>query len=410
MQRNYAEDFPILKNSGSNGKRLVYLDNAATTQKPASVINAIRDYYERSNANPHRGAYPLSERATELYEGARQRVADFLNAAGPDEILFTKGTTEALNFVASSFAMDIVNEGDEILISIAEHHSNLIPWQMVAKAKGASLKYLYTDAKGELTEEELDAKISPRTKIIAFAHVSNVLGIVNPIEKIVGRARQVGAAVVLDIAQSLPHMKVDLQALDVDFAAFSGHKLYAPMGIGVLYGKRQHLSKMRPMLYGGGMVEDVSQQEAVFLEAPYTFEGGTQNVEGAVGLHAAIDYLMGIGYDEIKGIEDELSLYAVEGLLNNPHVNLYGNSHPQNRTGILSFNIEGVHPHDVSTILAADGVAIRSGHHCAHPLMRHLGVNATCRASLSFYNTKEDIDIFIESISKVRRWLRLESK
>lgn len=410
MRTDFFDDFPLLKNGTANGKRLVYLDNAATTQKPARVIAAIKEYYEQSNANPHRGAYALSSKATDLYETARETVANFIHAESPEEILFTKGTTESLNLVAGSYGMDFIREGDEILVSIAEHHSNLIPWQVVAREKGAQLRYLYTDKNGKLTEKEIGAKINARTKLVAITHVSNVLGIVNPIGEIVRQAHAAGAVVVLDAAQSIPHRLVDVQELDVDFLAFSGHKLYAPMGIGVLYAKKEHLGKMRPLLYGGGMVDDVTEQDAVFAEAPSRFEGGTQNVEGAVGLQTAIAYLQEIGYEQIGRIENELTRYALERLHENQNVTVYGMEDGHDRAGIISFNIAGAHPHDVSTILDADGVAIRSGHHCAHPLMRHMGVSATCRISLCFYNTKEDIDILIKSIGQVRRWLGLEPK
>lgn len=410
MPDNYNNDFPLLKNSISNGKPLIYLDNAATTQKPACVINAVREYYEQYNANPHRGAYSLSEKATEIFESARDRVAEFLNAKSSDEIIFTKGTTESLNLVASSFGMDYIQKGDEILISIAEHHSNLIPWQIMAKAKGALLKYLYTDVDGILTEEEIESKITARTKLIAVTQVSNVLGIVNPIKKITSLAKKVGAVVVLDVAQSVPHMPVDVQTLDVDFAAFSGHKLYAPMGIGVLYAKKEHLSAMNPALYGGGMVNDVGEQITSFAETPSKFEGGTQNVEGTFGLHKAIDYLAGIGYEKIFRMETELTQYAYKRMLEIPYVTIYGKSGDTSRTGILSFNIKDVHPHDAATILDADGVAIRAGHHCAQPLMKHLGVNSTCRVSLCFYNTKEEIDVMAESMKKVRGVLGLEPR
>lgn len=410
MRTNYKDDFPLLKNSTAGGKPLVYLDNAATTQKPAQVIEAVKEYYEQYNANPHRGAYPLSEKATEVYEAAREKAAEFIGADSPEEIVFTKGTTESLNLVASSYGLDNIREGDEILISIEEHHSNLIPWQAVAKTRNARLRYLYTDENGKLPLEEISAKINARTKIVAVTQVSNVLGIVNPLGEIVRRAREVGAVVVLDAAQSIPHMPVDVRALDVDFLAFSGHKLYAPTGIGVLYGKKEHLSKMQPLLFGGGMVDDVSEQDATFAEGPSKFEGGTQNVEGAVGLHAAIDYLEGIGYERIGQIESELTQYALTRFRSIPHVTVYGKESGNNRAGIISFNIDGAHPHDVSTILSADNVAIRSGHHCAHPLMRHMGVNATCRVSLCFYNTRDDIDILIESICKVREVLGLELK
>lgn len=407
MSRNYAEDFPLLRRSARDGQTLHYLDNAATTQKPDCVLRAITEYYETANANPHRGAYPLSERATEKYEGARARVARFINAKSASEIVFTKNATEALNLAAFSFGINAVGLGDEIVLSVAEHHSNLIPWQRVARQKGAVLRYLYPDQNGVLTGAELAAKITPRTKIVAVAQVSNVLGVINPVRELVCKAHAVGAAVVLDAAQSIPHMAVDVQALGVDFAAFSAHKLYGPMGIGVLYAKQERLDAMRPLQFGGGMVESVSEQDTVLAEGPQRFEAGTPNAADAAGLCAALDYVEAVGYPEIARVEDELTAYALRRFSELRGAVLYGAG--AQRTGILSFNMEGAHPHDVATILAADGVAVRAGHHCAHPLMRFLGVGATCRASFGLYNTTRDVDALIDALKKVREVLRLEA-
>ena len=405
MENELIKDFPLLQNAAAHGKRLVYLDNAATTQKPVAVINAVRDYYEYDNANPHRGAYALSTRATELYEGAREQTRSFVNARFPEEIIFTKGATEGLNLVAMSYGANHIGIGDEILVSIAEHHSNLIPWQFVAKKKGAVLNYLYTDQSGEFTEEEICSKINERTRIVAITQVSNVLGLINQVDKIIKRAHEVGALVVLDATQSVPHFKVDVQELDVDFMAFSGHKMLAPMGIGILYGKRELLENMPPLLYGGGMVESVTEQDTVYAGLPLKFEGGTQNVEGAYGLTKAIEYINKVGYGRIAEIENALTASVMKKLKEIPYVTVCGDHNQGKRTGVISFTIEGVHPHDVSTVLDAYGVAIRSGHHCAQPLMKHLGINACCRMSLYFYNTMEDVDIFINAVKKVRGWL-----
>jgi cysteine desulfurase / selenocysteine lyase len=402
----YLKDFPIL-NEKRDGKRLVYLDNAATTQKPLSVLQAVDEYYRTSNANPHRGLYELSIRATQMYEDSRAVVREFINAKKDAEVVFTRNASESLNLVAYSYGMNFIKAGDEIVLPVSEHHSNILPWQMVARAKGAKLIYLHPDRNGRLSEQELD-KIGAKTALVAVAHVSNVLGTVYPVEEIVRRAHAVGAVVVLDCAQSIPHYPVDVQKLDVDFAAFSGHKMLAPMGIGVLYGKEELLSKMPPFLTGGEMIEYVSEQDATFAPLPQKFEAGTQNVGGAVGLAAAIRYLKQVGYDTIIKTEEELLAYALEGMAKIPHVTVYGDTKAgEQRCGVISFNVDGVHPHDVSSILDSDGVAIRAGHHCAQPLMHYLGVNATCRASLYFYNTKEDIDIFLESLKKVRGWLGL---
>lgn len=409
MSNNYLEDFPLLQQT-DKGKRLVYLDNGATTQKPLSVIRAIEQYYTTFNANPHRGAYELSVQATEIYENTREKVRDFLGAAKISEIIFTKNATESLNLIAYSYGMNFIQAGDEIVISIAEHHSNLVPWQQVAKAKGAVLKYLYVNTDGVLSEEELDSKITGKTKLVAVTHVSNVLGIINPVKRIAEKAHAVGAVVVVDGAQSIPHLPVNVRELDVDFFVFSGHKMLAPMGIGVLYGKEKLLDAMPPFLFGGDMIEYVQEQDTTFAPLPAKFEAGTQNVGGAMGLSAAIDYLNRVGMSAIEECEKELVRYAITKLSKLPYVTLYGCGELVDKTGVISFNVQDVHPHDVSTILDADGIAIRAGHHCAHPLLQYLGVNATCRASLYFYNTKDDVDALIDSLSRVRKVMGYEPK
>lgn len=401
----YLEDFPILKEQ-VNGKPFVYLDNAATTQKPLPVLRAVDEYYRTFNANPHRGLYQMSIRATEAYENARHTVKEFIHAEKDEEIIFTRNASESLNLVAYSYGLNFIGEGDEIVLPVSEHHSNLVPWQMVAKAKGAKLVYLYPDESGHLTDEEISSKITARTKLVAVAHVSNVLGTVYPVQKIAEKAHAVGAVVVVDCAQSIPHYPVSVKELDADFVAFSGHKTLAPMGIGVLYGKKELLDKMPPFLSGGEMIEYVYEQESAFAPLPQKFEAGTQNVGGAIGLAAAIGYLKQVGYEKIASVESDLLKYMLDGLANIPHITIYGDANSASeRCGVISFNVDEVHPHDVSSILDADGIAIRAGHHCAQPLMRYLNVNATCRASLYFYNTREDIDRFLASLQKVRGWL-----
>ena len=390
-----------------NNKRLVYLDNAATVQKPLPVLRAVDDFYRSENANPHRGLYALSVEATQRYEDARRAVKKFIGAKKDCEVLFTRNASESLNLVAYSYGLTFLREGDEIVLPVSEHHSNLVPWQMVAKAKGAKLVYLYPDENGRLPHAEL-AKITKKTKIVTLAHVSNVLGSVYPVEKIAAAAHAVGAVVVVDCAQSIPHMSVDVQKLGADFMAFSGHKMMAPTGIGVLYGREELLDAMPPFLRGGEMIEYVDEQGATFAPLPQKFEAGTQNVGGAVGLEAAIRYLQRVGYDYIAKTEHELLNYALDGMAKIPHVTVYGGTDNRvNRCGVISFNVDGVHPHDVASILDAGGVAIRAGHHCAQPLMEYLKVNATCRASLYFYNTKEDVDIFLDCLKNVRGWLGL---
>lgn len=398
----YLRDFPILQTK-MNGRPIVYLDNGATTQKPETVIRAVADYCTYCNANPHRGAYELSVKATDIYERARVRTQQFIGAARPEEVVFTKNATEALNLVAYSYGLANVREGDEIVITISEHHSNIVPWQFVAKSRGAVLKYIYLGEDGNLSEADIAQQITERTKIVAVTQVSNVLGLVNDVRAVADRAHAVGAVVVVDGSQSVPHIKVDVQAMDADFFAFSGHKMLSPMGIGVLYGKYNILDTMPPFLFGGDMIDYVGEQETTFAELPAKFEAGTQNVSGASGLIAAIDYLDKIGFDRIEAIERDLLSYALPQLRELPFVELYGcDSTRGNKTGIITFNVKDVHPHDVSTILDSYGVAIRAGHHCAQPLMRYLGQNATCRASFYLYNTHEDIDQFIAALKKVR--------
>ena len=409
MNNEYIKDFVIL-NRQMNGKPIVYLDNGATTQKPETVVKSICGYYGGCNANPHRGAYELSVQATDIYESARVKTSKFINAHSPREIIFTKNATESLNLVAYSYGLSHVGEGDEIVITIAEHHSNLVPWQQIVRASGATLEYIYLDKDGNLDEKDIENKITERTKIVAVTQVSNVLGLVNDVKKIADKAHSVGAIVVVDGSQSVPHMKVDVQAIGADFLVFSGHKMLAPMGIGVLYGREKLLEDMPPFLTGGDMIEYVEEQTTTFAELPAKFEAGTQNVGGAAGLSAAIDYIDKVGFDKITKIERELVDYAIPKLRELPYIELYGcDSKKDNKTGIITFNVKEVHPHDVSTILDLEGVAIRAGHHCAQPLHKYLGLNATCRASFYLYNSTQDVDRLIESLSKVRKVLRLDS-
>ncbi|MDP4145661.1 MAG: cysteine desulfurase [Bacillota bacterium] len=401
---NIKKDFPILDRKIGE-KSLIYLDNAATTQKPLQVLNAMEDYNKKFNGNPHRGAHYLSVMATEVYEGARDKVRNFIGAKKSKEIIFTKNATEALNLIAFSYGMNFIDKEDEIVVLISEHHSNILPWQMIASAKGAVLKYIYLKEDGTLSLDEVKSKITNRTKLVSLAQMSNVLGVINPVKEVAQYAHSKGAVVVVDGAQSVPHMKVDVTDLDADFLVFSAHKMLGPMGIGVLYGKEEILDKMPPFLRGGDMIEYVTEQSSTFAELPFKFEAGTQNVEGAVGLSAAIDYINNIGMEEITKTEKEITAYALSRLAEVPYVTIYGPTSTEQKGGIISFNIEGVHPHDVSSIVDAYGVAIRAGHHCAQPLMKYLNIPASCRASFYFYNTKEEIDKFIESIEGVRKWL-----
>ena len=394
----YRADFPLLDSSD-----VIYMDNAATSQRPQVVFDAMNEFYKYHNANPLRGVYKLSVEATQDYENARAKVAKFINAAGSEEIVFTRNATESLNLVAYSYGLNNVKAGDEIVVSILEHHSNMLPWQMVAKATGAKLVFLDCEEDGEITKAEIDSKINENTKIVACTQISNVLGIPTPIEYIIEKAHSVGAVAVIDGAQSIPHKKIDVRALDADFFAFSGHKLCGPMGIGVLYGKKELLDAMPPFLSGGEMIEYVTRDSATYAELPHKFEAGTVNAEGAVGLAAAIDYIEGVGYDKIEAIEKELSAYAIETLSKNKYVRILGSKDPAKHSGIINFILEGVHPHDVSTILDSKGIAVRAGHHCAQPLLQHLKINSTTRASLSFYNTKEEIDALSAALSDIRK-------
>ena len=398
----FKADFPLLgKPMGNNP--LVYLDNGATTQKPLEVIKAITEYYDSFNANPHRGAYELSIKATDIYENARIKTQKFINAKYSHEIIFTKNATESLNLVAYSYGLSHVGAGDEVLIAISEHHSNLVPWQYVCQMKGATLKYIYLEEDHNLSQRDIEEKITEKTKVVAVAQVSNVLGLINPVKEIIARAHEAGAVVVVDGSQSVPHMAVDVQDMDADFFVFSGHKMLSPMGIGVLYGKEALLNDMPPFLMGGDMIDYVEEQHTDYAPLPAKFEAGTQNVGGAAGLSAAIDYLNRVGFEYIEKQEKELTEYAISRMKEMDYIELYGcDSSRDNKTGIVTFNVKDVHPHDVSTIMDAHGVAIRAGHHCAQPLMIYLKQNATCRASFYFYNSKEDVDKFIEALSKVR--------
>lgn len=389
------KDFPLLEN-----RNITYLDSGATTQKPVQVINALKDFYENYNANPHRGAYTLSIEATELYENTRAKIAKFINAKNPEEIIFSKNASESLNLVANSYGMNNLNEGDEVVISIMEHHSNLVPWQKVTKETKSKLSYMYINKDFEISDEEIENKISDKTKIVGITHVSNALGTINNVKKIIEYAHSKGAVVLVDASQSIPHMRIDVQDLDADFLVFSGHKMLAPLGIGVLYGKQKMLDKMAPFLMGGDMIEYVYEQETTFAPLPNKFEAGTQNVEGVIGLGAAIDYIENIGYDKIREIEDEIVSYAREELSKLNYLTLYLTPNKENHSGVISFNINGIHAHDVSSILDSEGVCVRAGNHCAQPLMRYIGIDSTCRASFYFYNTKEDVDNLVSALNK----------
>lgn len=395
---DYKKDFPLLA-----GSDIAYLDNAATAQRPEAVLKAVEDFYTKKNANPLRGLYELGIEATEAYEAARERVREFINAGKTSEVVFTRNSTESLNLIAYSYGLTSLKAGDEILISIDNHHSNILPWQMVSRATGAKLVFLECEPDGTIPKEKMDEAFSEHTRLVAVTQVSNVLGCVNDIPELVKRARACGAEILMDAAQSAPHMPIDVQKLDVDFVAFSGHKMLAPMGIGVLYGKQELLEKMPPFLTGGEMIETVSRYDAVYAELPHKFEAGTVNAGGAVGLAAAIDYLESYGMDTLHAVEQELTAYLFRGMNAIPHVHVLGSQREDNHTGIVSFTIDQVHPHDISEVLSSDGMDIRAGHHCAQPLHDHLGIHSTARASLMFYNTKEEIDRFLESVSNIRR-------
>lgn len=395
------KDFSIL-DQVVNDEPLVYLDNAATTQKPQQVLDVLADYYQKDNANVHRGVHTLSERATARYEAARQKVADFIQAKSSKEILFTRGTTTSLNWVAQ-FAKEILQPDQEVIISVQEHHSNIIPWQQACQQTGAKLRYV-TLKDGELDMDHLRSLLSSKTKFVSLAHVSNVLGGVVPIGEIAELVHQVGAYLVVDGAQSVPHMAVNVQELDVDFYAFSGHKMLGPTGIGVLYGKEGLLNLMSPVEFGGEMIDFVYEQSATWKELPWKFEAGTPNIAGAIGLGAAIDYLTEIGMEAIQAHEAELVNYVFPKLQAIPGLTIYGSQDLSKRTGVIAFNLDDLHPHDVATALDYEGVAVRAGHHCAQPLLRYLQVPATVRASFYIYNTKADCDKLVEAIIKTKEF------
>lgn len=397
MHYDYRNDFPLLMQN-----KIIYIDNAATSQRPQCVIDAEGDFYKNYNANPLRGLYSLSVEATEVYEKAREAVRKFIGAEKSNEIIFTRNTTESLNLVAYSYGLSNVKKGDEIVVSIMEHHSDLLPWQMVAKTCGAELKFIECAKDGSIDLEKVKELITGRTKIVAMTQVSNVLGREYPVKEIAKLAHEKGAVMVVDGAQSTPHMRVDVTDLDADFFAFSGHKLLAPMGIGVLYGKEELLEKMPPFLSGGEMIDSVTRTSAVYAELPHKFEAGTVNAAGAAGLKAAIDYIEKVGFDYIGEREIALTSRAIEKMKKIPHVNIIGSENADEHTGIVTFTIDNVHPHDISEILAADGIAVRAGHHCAQPLLTHLGLNSTARASFAFYNTEDEVDKFTGSVATIR--------
>lgn len=397
MHYDYRNDFPLLMQN-----KIIYIDNAATSQRPQCVIDAEGDFYKNYNANPLRGLYSLSVEATEVYENAREAVRKFIGAEKSNEIIFTRNTTESLNLVAYSYGLSNVKNGDEIVVSIMEHHSDLLPWQMVAKTCGAELKFIECAKDGSIDLEKVKELITSRTKIVAMTQVSNVLGREYPVKEIAKLAHEKGAVMVVDGAQSTPHMRVDVTDLDADFFAFSGHKLLAPMGIGVLYGKEELLEKMPPFLSGGEMIDSVTRTSAVYAELPHKFEAGTVNAAGAAGLKAAIDYIEKVGFDYIGEREIALTSRAIEKMRKIPHVNIIGSENADEHTGIVTFTIDNVHPHDISEILAADGIAVRAGHHCAQPLLTHLGLNSTARASFAFYNTEDEVDKFTDSVATIR--------
>ncbi|MGM0523180.1 MAG: cysteine desulfurase [Bacillota bacterium] len=393
-------DFPIL-NQQINDHPLVYLDSAATAQKPQVVIDAVSDYYKYDNANVHRGVHTLGQRATDAYEGARETVTQFIHANDSKEIIFTRGTTSSINIVARSYGDAFITAGDEIVLTEMEHHSNLIPWQQVAKRTGATLKFIPLEADGTITMTSVKETITEKTKLVAITHVSNVLGTINPIKAITNYAHDMGAVVLVDGAQAVPHMAVDVEDLDCDFYAFSGHKMGAPTGIGVLYGKAALLNQMEPVEFGGEMIDFVSLTDATFKELPWKFEGGTPIIAGAVGLAKAINYLQSIGFDKIAAHEKALTDYAMSKLKQLDGVEIYG---PEERCGLITFNLTDVHPHDTATVLDSFGVAVRAGHHCCQPLMKWLNVTATARASFYVYNTFEDVDLFIDGLKQAKEF------
>ncbi len=398
-------DFPILQQE-INGHPLVYLDSAASSQKPRQVIDALKEYYETNHSNVHRGVHTLGSRATEAYELAREKVARFINAPSAEQVIFTRGTTESINMVAYGYARQFLKEGDEIVLSPAEHHANLVPWQQAAKATGAVLKYLPLQEDGTISLDDVRKTVTSNTKLVALAHASNVLGTINPVKEIASIAHSVGAVMVVDGAQSVPHMPVDVQELDCDFLAFSGHKMLGPTGVGVLYGKRKWLDAMEPTYFGGEMIDVVELYDSTWKDTPWKFEGGTPIIAGAIGLAAAVDYLTEVGMEAVRDHDHKLTAYALEKLSRIEGVTIYGPSDSRNRVGLVTFNLLSIHPHDVSTVLDSQGVAIRAGHHCAQPLMRWLNVPATARASFYLYNTEADIDALVRGLQTAKEFFQ----
>ena len=412
MQANWMDirhDFPILSRTVRDGRPLVYLDNAATTQKPNQVVDTISDYYRRHNANTHRAVYALAEESTELYESARDKVAGFINASDRSEIVFVRGTTEAINMVAYAWGRANVGKGDVVVTTEYEHHSNIVPWQLLTQEKGASLRYIPMDDEGCLMLDTLDDILAEgRTKMVAFSMMSNVLGTITDVERITSRCRRAGVATLVDGAQAVPHMRVDVESLGCDFFAFSGHKMMGPTGVGVLWARKSMLEKMRPFHGGGDMIREVHKYESTWNDLPYKFEAGTPNIADVVGLGAAVDYLEGIGMGNVRRHERDLTAYALARMADVPGLTLYGPRDPDRRGGVISFNFADVHPHDVAQIMDEEGVAIRSGHHCAQVLMERLDVAATSRASFYVYNTKEEVDVLVGALRKVARVFKLE--
>ncbi len=394
----YREDFGLLRN-----EKTAYLDNAATSQKPDCVIKAEEEFYLKYNANPLRGFYPLSIKATDEYEKARERVKDFIGASSKKEVVFTRNTTESINLVAYSYGLNNIKRGDEIVVSITEHHSNMLPWRMMAQKTGATLKYLRCEPDGSITDEQINDVIGKNTKLVAIGQVSNVFGRINPVEKIIERVHEAGGVVIVDAAQSIPHMRIDVKAMDADFLAFSGHKMLGPMGIGVLYGKKELLEKMPPFLSGGEMIQTVHEDSVIYADLPHKFEAGTVNAAGAAGLRAAIDYIESIGYENMIDMENKLILRVLEGLKDLRHVHVLGSENANDHHGIISFVVDDVHPHDVAAILEADGIDVRAGHHCAQPLFEYLGIGSATRASFMFYNTYKEADMLVNSIATIRK-------
>ena len=404
----YRKDFPLFKaideKTANENNGLIYFDSAATSQRPYLVLDAMNKFYREENANPLRGLYELSERATLAYENSRKTVADFLNAKDPSQIIFTRNATESLNLVAYSYGLNNLKKGDQVLVSIMEHHSNIVPWQQVCAKTGAELVFLECDKDGLISDQEIDLKLTDKVKIFSITQVSNVLGVTNPVKEYAKKAHEAGAILIVDGAQSAPHHKVDVQDIDADFFALSGHKLCGPMGIGALYGKKELLEKMPPFLTGGEMIEYVTKDSATWAELPHKFEAGTVSAGDAVGMGAAVRYIQSVGFDFIEEQDKKLTKLLVEGMKKIPHLNLVGPKNADERSGIVTFTIDGVHPHDIASLLSDENIAIRAGHHCAQPLGQYLGIQSSARASVYFYNTEKEIQTFLEKLAQVRKW------